>query len=164
MKKLILIAIIAAGAWWQYAGASKLSEDDVNKFYRDYQAATLERKPDALCAMLADDYQSEGTVVVAGQVMTASTNKTQSCDALRGTYEAWAQLGQKMGGIVQLDSSYTIHSIDISKDRKRATVDISSSLDVAGKLMQIRTRSTDTLIRKNGKVMVLHSESRSTGG
>jgi hypothetical protein len=65
-----------------------------------------------------------------------------------------------MGGMLQLDSSYKINSVAIQPDSKSATVDFSSSLDVAGTIMNIRSRSTDTLIRRNGKVLMLRTEGK----
>lgn len=101
MKKLILLALIAAGAWWHFVGGRRLSEDNVKDFYRDYEIATLQRKPEA-------------------------------------------------------------NGIEISPDKKSASADISSTLDVAGSIMNFATRSTQTLIRKNGKVPLQRSESRGT--
>lgn len=158
MKKIILFVLIAFAAWWYFIGGRKLTEVHVNEFYRNHEIATLERKPDNLCSLLADDFKSAGTVVIQGTSRTEEHNKTQTCDAYRELYAAWATLGEKMGGVLQLDSDYKIHSIAISADRKTATVDVSSSLDVAGSIMNIRSRSTDTLVRRNGKVMLMRTE------
>ena len=43
-------------------------------------------------------------------------------------------------------------------------VDVSSSLDVAGSIMNIRARSTDTLVRRNGKVLLLRSQGTGSVG
>ncbi|AYQ29016.1 MULTISPECIES: hypothetical protein [unclassified Polaromonas] len=160
MKKLILLALVAAGAWWYFAGGRKLSDEHVRAFYRGVEVATLERKPQDLCALLADNFESTGTVTIGGQSHTETQNKAGACAAYQGLYESWEKLGEKMGGTLQLDFSYTVHSVAISPDNKTATVDISSSLDVAGSIMNIRSRSTDTLIRRNGKVLLLRSESK----
>ena len=153
MKKLVLLALVAAVAWWYFVAGRQLSEDHVKGFYRDLEVATLERRPQDLCSLLADNFESTGTVAVAGRVHTGAQDKAQTCEGYRSLYESWEKLGEKMGGTLQLDSSYTIHSIAISADNKAATVDVSSSLDVAGSIMNIRSRSTDTLIRRNGKVL-----------
>jgi hypothetical protein len=81
-------------------------------------------------------------------------------------YAVWAELGAKMGGMLQLDSDYAIDEIAISSDGKTATVELHTSLDVGGSIMKLRSRSTDTLIRRNGKVLMLHSEEtgKSTSG
>ncbi|MDR3054540.1 MAG: hypothetical protein LBU53_03955 [Zoogloeaceae bacterium] len=164
MKKLILVALVVAGAWWYFVGGRNLSEEHVRGFYRGLEVATLERKPENLCSLLADDFESTGTMAIGGQSRTDTQNKTRTCEAYRGLYESWEKLGEKMGGTLQLDSTYTIHSVAISPDNKTATVDISSSLDVAGSIMNIRSRSTDTLIRRNGKVLLLRSEGKGSIG
>lgn len=157
MRKVILLVLIVAGGWWYFIGGRKLSDEHVNSFYRDLEIATLQRQPDAICALLAPDFHSTGSVSTAGNTQTVNQNKQQACDAYHDLYATWEKLGEKMGGMLQLDSQYTIHSISLSPDGKTATVDVSSSLDVAGTLMHIRSRSTDTLVRRNGKVFLLHS-------
>lgn len=157
MKKLVLVILIAGTAWWYFVGGRKLTEEHVGSFYRDLEVATLERKPEDICALLASDFQSTGTVTVGSKTRPNAQDKSQTCNAYRDLYATWEKLGERMGGTLQLDSDYTIHSIAISPDRKTATVDISTSLDVAGSIMNIRSRSTDTLIRRNGKVLLLRS-------
>ncbi len=165
MKKTILVIIaVAAGGWWHFIGSRKLDTGLVEQFYRDLEHATLSRQPDNLCALLADDFHSTSTVLMGGASRSDTAGKEMSCEAYRGMYDAWDKIGQRMGGIVQLDSKYEIHRIDISRDGKTATVDFSSSLDVAGSLMNIRSRSTDTLVRRNGKVLMLRSEGRGSIG
>jgi hypothetical protein len=164
-KLLLLIVFIAAVAWWYFVGGRSLSEANVRDFYRAFEAATLERKPEDICSLFADDFRSTGTVAVGTQSRTDSQDKAETCESYRKLYQSWDQLGEKMGGTLQLDSNYEIHSIDIAADHKSATVDVSNSLDVAGSIMNIKGRSTDTLIRRNGKVLMLHSVgSGSIGG
>lgn len=159
MRKVLFLVLIVAGGWWYFIGARKLSDEHVNGFYRDLEIATLQRQPDAICALLAPDFRSDGNVSIGGkrQTQAQTQDRQQACDAYHDLYATWEKLGEKMGGILQLDSQYTIHSISLSPDGKTATVDVSSSLDVAGTLMHIRSRSTDTLVRRNGKVLLLHS-------
>ena len=158
MKKVLLITILAGAAWWYFAGGLSISEAQVNDFYRTTEVATLERKPGDLCNLLAEDFSSTGSVALGGQSRTESQSKSQTCEGYAAMYAAWEKLGEKMGGTLQLDSKYEIHSIAISPDKKTAKVDISSSLDVAGTLTNIRSRSTDTLVRRSGKVLLLRSE------
>jgi hypothetical protein len=164
MKKLLLIALAAGAAWWYFVGGRKLNEQQVRTFYRDLQVATLKREPDSICALLAPEFQSVGTATAGGRTRTDSQDKSQACEGYRDLYATWEQLGKRMGGMLQLDSNYTIHRIDISSDQKTATVDFSTSLDIAGNMMHIRSRSTDTLIRRNGKVLMLRSEGTGSVG
>ena len=164
MKKVILVVLIAVAGWWYFIGSRKLSEQHVRDFYRDVEIATLERKPEALCALLAEDFQSAGTVSIGDRRHTEAQNKAQTCEGYKQLYDTWEKLGEKMGGILQLDSGYEIHSVAIASDQKTATVDISTSLDVAGSIMNIRSRSTDTLVRRNGKMLMLRSEGEGSVG
>lgn len=166
-KFILLIAILAAAGWWYFVGGRRISEDHVTRFYQEFEAATLSRNSDALCAMLSDDFETSGTVEIGGRTGTSTQNKTQTCRAYAAMFENFEKLGDKMGGMLQLDSNYTINSIEIQRDRKSAIVDFSSSLDVAGTIMNIHSRSMDTLIRRNGKTLMLRSEgagSISSGG
>jgi hypothetical protein len=158
MKKLAIVAFFGIAGWWFFIGGRTLSEEHIEDFYRLSEAATLKREPEILCSLLADEFQSAGVVLIAGQARSESQNKRQACDGYTDLYRGWEELGEKMGGILQLDSHYTLHSITIAKDKKSAEVDISSSLDVAGSIMNIKSRSTDTLIRRNGTVLLLRSK------
>jgi hypothetical protein len=164
MKKLIVLVLLAIPAvWWQFVGwRQELTEDHVREYYAMAERATLQRDPAANCALLDAKFKTEGFVTMAGKRTPASNNKKQACDGYVELFGAWEKIGEKMGGIVQLDSQYTIHNINLSADRKTATVDFSSTLDVAGSLMHIKGRSTDTLVRKSGKVLMVRSEGEGT--
>ena len=159
MKKLLLLVVlVGGGGWWYFIGGRTITEDHVNRFYEEYQAATLDRKPEVLCAMLAADFQGTGSVEVGGQTRQATQNKDEACKGFTDTYAIIEKLGEKMGGIMQLDSSYKISSIEIQPDRKSAIVEYVTSMDVGGTVMNIRSRDKDTLIRRNGKVLMLRNE------
>ena len=158
LKKLILLVLVAAGAWWYFIGSRKLTEDHINSLYQEMERATLAREPKALCDLLADDFQSTSKTSVGGRSVSTSENKDQTCQSYVSLYDSFEKIGDRMGGIVQLDSAYEIHEIQIAPDKKSARVDVSSSLDVAGTVMNIRSRSWDTVIRRNGKVLVLKSD------
>lgn len=157
MKRILLVVSIAIAAWWYFIEGRKMTEAHVTEFYRDLEVV-LERKPDELCSLLADDFKSTVTTGNQGVKVMDEDDKTQTCEAYRELYTTWEKIGEKMGEKLQLDSDYKVHSISISADRKSATVDVSSSLDVAGSITNIRSRSTDTLVRRNGKVMMIRSE------
>lgn len=166
MKKLILLLVFfGTAAWWMLIGGRHITEAQARDFYSDYERATLSRQPDALCALLDDGFTSSGTVSAQGRrSATEHQNKAQTCSGYVDLYRTWSDLGDKMGGILQLDSDITIHSVTISTDGRTATVDVSTSLDVGGSLMSIRSRSTDTLVRKNGLVRLLRSEGHGSVG
>lgn len=160
MKKIVLVVLIAAGAWWYFVGSRTLSEESVRSFYQQQEVATLNRDPEKLCALLDEAFQAKG-VGASGSTRNGEVNKTQTCDGYRAMYQGFEELGDKMGGILQLDYNYTIHQIELASDKKSATVDVSYSLDVAGSIMNIRVRSTDTIVKKLGKPLMIRSEGKS---
>jgi hypothetical protein len=160
MKKILLLAILAGAGWWYFIGGRTITEAHVERFYQDVEHGTLSRNPEALCALLDEDFETVGTVDMAGHRSTVTQNKAEACEAYTAMYENFALLGDKMGGMLQLDTSYTINSIEIQPDKESAIVDYSYSMDVAGTIMNMRSRSTDTLIRRNGKVLMLRSEGK----
>ncbi len=160
MKKIFLVALAAVGFVAFYVHGSKLSEEQVRDYYQKLERATLERKPEDICALLADNYRASGTVYAGGQSSTFTQNKAEACENARKLYASWQEIGNKKGGLLYLDYDYEIHSIAISPDQKTATVSISYSMDVSGTLMRIRSSGTETLIRRFGKVRELHSESQ----
>ncbi|WP_156939106.1 hypothetical protein [Deefgea rivuli] len=163
--KLGLLAVLCiAGAWWFFVGGRQINEQQVNAFYTSYQAASLSRNPELLCTFMADDFQSSATVDLAGSATEGGANKADTCDGLKDLYVSFDTLGEKMGGMLQLDSDYEIHSIKIAPDQKSAEVEISTNLDVGGSIMNIKSKTTDTLIRRNGKVLMLRSEGQASIG
>lgn len=157
MKKILLLIVLASVGAWYYVNSSKINEAHVNTYYQNMEAATLERKPEAICKLFADDFQSVATVTMAGQRQTDTMDKAKMCQSSRDLYAGWDKLAQQTGRTIQLSSEYTIHSIEIAHDKRSATVDITSVIDVGG-IMKVRSRSTDQLIRKNGNVLMKHSD------
>jgi hypothetical protein len=86
-------AMIAGADWWYFVAGRKLTEARVVAFYRTHEATTLDRKPETLCALLADDFTSTGTVAIGGAHRTSSQNKTETRDAYRGMYEGSGSVG-----------------------------------------------------------------------
>ncbi|HEX5358001.1 MAG TPA: nuclear transport factor 2 family protein [Aquabacterium sp.] len=160
MKRIIfLLTLLAVASWWLLVGGRQISETHVRAFYEDYERATLARQPEAMCALLDERFSASGKVTIHGRETSQTTqSKAETCESFKELYQTWAELGEKMGGLLQLDSTYTIHSIKISPDGHSATVEISTALDVGGTLMQIRSHSTDTLVRRNGLVRMLRSD------
>ena len=159
MKKIVIAVALIAGGWWYFSGGRTLTEEQVREFYAAQERATLNRDPKALCAMLADDFETTGTVTAGGRTAPKTTQKReQVCVGYDQLYASFEKIGDKMGGILQLDSQYDIHDIALASNKKSATVDVSSALDVGGTIMNIRSRATETLIRRNGKTLLLRSE------
>jgi hypothetical protein len=161
MRPLILFLILVATAgWWYFVGGRKLDEDLVRDYYRQSQSATLKHDHEALCGMLSDNFASTAQVAMGPQraVGHDSADKAKTCESWRDLFASWERIGDKLGGELQLEAEHEIHSIEFAADRKSAVVDIVTRLDVAGSIMNIRTRSKDVLIRRNGRVLMMRSD------
>lgn len=86
--------------------------------------------------MLDDRFAGTAIVSMQGHIASTTQDKAETCESRH--------------------EQYAIHSITISPDRRSATVEISTSLDVGGTIMQIRSHSKDTLVRQNGLVRMQH--------
>lgn len=161
MRTLILFLILVATAgWWYFIGGRRLDDDLVRDYYLQSQQATLHHDHEALCSMLSNDFASTSQVSMGPQRVRTddSADKAKTCESWRDLFANWQRLGEKMGGELQLDAGHEIHSITLAADRKSAVVDISTQLDVAGTIMNIRTHTRDQLIRRNGRVLLVRSD------
>ncbi|WP_432722477.1 hypothetical protein R0381_001655 [Jeongeupia wiesaeckerbachi] len=150
-KWLLLASLLVVAAWWYFIGSRTISDEQARGFYTDYQNALFSREPKNLCALLADDFQgiSNGTV----------SNKEQACAEAVVFFKSIERIGDSMDGILQLDSDIDVRSVTVATDRRQAVVNVENTLDVGGSIINIREKSSDTLIRRNGKVLLLKSES-----
>lgn len=158
MKKILLIVIILGGAWWHYYGQNELSNESIDQFYAEQMRATLSRNPGALCEQLAEDYRGIGvTSTLAGRI-SEDADKEVSCTNMHQTYAEFEKIGKAMGGIAQIDYDHRIQSITIAPDKKTAKVETAFKMNIAGSIMQISGVSTDTLVKRKGKVKLQKSD------
>jgi Domain of unknown function (DUF4440) len=162
VRTLLLIVVLAVVGWYYFIGGRRISEDQLSAFYQKQTEATLSRNPEALCVLLADDFEGHSSGVVYGQRVAVTQNKEQTCDSYRQMYSGIAEIGDKLGGIAQLDYQHDIDEVSISADRKSATASVRYTLNVAGSVMRYRGRSKDILVRRAGRVLLQSSEEESS--
>jgi hypothetical protein len=160
MKKLVLLFLIAAAGWYYFIAARKLDEAKIRAYYEQQTIGTLSREPTALCDLMADDFRGVNRLVVGSRRQEGDVGQEESCEEIKRMYSNIEAVGNRMGGIAQLDYSQEIDNIEISSDGKTATVTTTFSLDIAGQHMRLRGTNTDTLIRRNGRVLAIRTEGR----
>lgn len=161
-KKLLLLVGVCAAAWWWFVGGRTMDESHVRGFYDQQMRATLSRDPKALCEMLASDFVGEAVEVsLRGRVRNIQ-DRDQACKSLEDFYASMDKLGQSMGGIMQIDYDHQITDIKLARDARSAVVQTKYTLDLGGTIINMSGTSTDTLIRRNGKVRVHRSEGKVT--
>ncbi len=159
--KIFLVCVIGiACAWWYWIDGSRLSHDKIKAFYNRGGIAISSRKPDELCTLLANDYHNTGPSLFANYMHENTTqNREQICAEYKDTFRKFDEIGTVFGGTLKIQYSLTIHKIIFSTDNMTATVYVSYSLDVGDTLMNTKLRSIDTLIQRNGKILLLRSYS-----
>lgn len=154
---IVAVAILAAGSYYLFGGR-KLDQEGVDDFYKQDLHATFSRDPELACKLLADNFQGTSVSVMAGQRMTATQDKKQACAAYAEFWQSVTDIGKSMGGIAQLDYTHEVESVEFSPDRKTAIVHVKYSMDIAGRMMRVRGKAVDTLIRRHGRVFRFKSE------
>lgn len=157
MKKILIVTIIlGAGLWWNLVGGRTISEADIDEYYQNETKATLQRNPDELCGLLAEDFQLEVEVFSSQGKIQVSYNREEMCEHFTKTYESIQTIGERLGGMAQLDFSRNVDDVTIAEDKKSASVEASYTFNVAGSVVKLNGATTDTLIRRNGKTLLLH--------
>jgi hypothetical protein len=164
IRTFVLVAVLAGLGWWYFIEGRKMTEERVAAFYQKQDHATRSRDPEALCALLADDFQGQGTSVAFGQRFAATQNKEEACAAYRQLYQNIADIGAKLGGMAYIDYDHNVESVELARDRKSATAQVRFSMKVAGRVMHYRGQSTDILVRRGGRVLLQRSDEKSSVG
>ncbi|WP_201314505.1 hypothetical protein [Dyella sp. EPa41] len=157
MKKLILLAILAGLAWWYFDHSRRMTDADIRASYEADMDAMRRFDGEFLCMRMSDDYA--GSETSRQDDTEAHFDKAGQCQRIKQSIAAMQQLSVATGGRLALKIDYEIKSIELSPDRKRAEVQTTSSATL-GDMTIARDRTTDHLIRRNGRILSIASEAR----
>lgn len=158
MGKWILLAALGGLAWFLFVDGSKLDEEKVRGFYEDQHEATLAMDADAMCGQLSSDLSGRITTYVGPHQQVELVSKAEVCDELEESMEQMKRLVAALGDRAPFNASYEINKITLSDDRKSATVEVRSVLEMAG--ARFVSRSVETLVRRHRVVLNSHVEAR----
>ncbi|RNF85376.1 hypothetical protein [Montanilutibacter psychrotolerans] len=159
MKTFGLLLVLAALALWYFDASRKLSQDTVRAAYDEHIEAFHKGQPELLCLRMTPDYRIVDVTVGQDGTVRSEMGRDEAC---RKTHEAIAifgRLGALSGGSLVPEIDVEIQSIELSPDRKSATVQSVSTMRMAGRPV-MRTRAIDHLIRRTGRVLSRGGESR----
>lgn len=159
MKKIVLLAVLGALAWWVFIDGSKLDEALVRERMEAEMAAFVAMDADAICAGLASDYSSESTVHIGSIKQVTRRDKEQSCADMREFFRQTEMVLANLGGELTVDLE--IKSITISPDRESAEVEVRSVMRIAD--MKVVTRSAETIVREHRRLLTRRSVGRGWG-
>ena len=162
--KWVLIGLAGAlGAWYFWVGSRYISEADVRAQYQNEANWLDEGQHAKICDAFDDQYVGHiASVSAAGRVLEA-TDKTQSCAAIEAFFATLKKLNDKVGGGVVTNSNVTLEKVEISADRRTATVTVRSAVRVGTEkvlMMKMTSEGTDTLIKRHGTVYRLRAEGK----
>lgn len=159
MKKLLLCLLLAAAAAWYFFGRTGVSESDVRDFYQHQFEASNNGDVDGLCRMLASDFQGVNITHVGPRQLREVNDREETCDSLERFYEQMKKLHAIAGDEFRMDGDYTINGVEVAADGKSAAVKLRSVAKLGR--MRITSRSTDTVVRQHGRLVVRRSDARS---
>lgn len=169
MKILIPLLLITLITWSYLLKEQPLSEELVNDYYQQQEIALFKRSPEALCALLSNNFQADNVAVrifTNYQTEHGNVNIEQPQQIVTGKkqficqqYQTYLQLiastGESMGGLLELNHDYNVNAITLSADKHTVVVDYDFSLSMLHTI--IKVHSIDTLVRKGGKTLMIRS-------
>ncbi|AIF48332.1 hypothetical protein [Dyella japonica] len=159
MNKLILLAVLAGLAWWYFDYSHRLTETQIRAAYEADTDALRRFDADSLCARMDDDFSAEQTSRQGDHTTQLHYDKPGLCAELRKSVDAMQRLSAATGGRFALDIQQEVKAIELSTDRKHATVQTVSTIRL-GDMTLARDRTTEHLIRRNGHILSTGGESR----
>ncbi|MFC5473176.1 hypothetical protein [Paraherbaspirillum soli] len=157
MRVIILLLVAAGLGSWYWNRQNSISEESVNRFYQTETEHFMNGRSKELCAMLTKDFVRIGVNSTSQGRIRENANKEESCDKLTKMFGALAQSAQ-----LSTEYRITINHIEIAPDNKSAEVTkttyISMGIDSIGRVAETSDKSTDTLVIRNGRVLLQKSE------
>jgi hypothetical protein len=146
LVKLLLLGGVGIAALIAYDHGRSIDEADVRAHYRTQLEALRAFDEEAICAGIADDYVLELTERTPGGDASETLDGPESCDVSRKMLGFMRQMSEQTGGLVTIDVSYTIGTVTISPDGRKATVESTSTAKLGDRLIS-RSRGREELSR-----------------
>jgi hypothetical protein len=136
---------------------SQLDEDIVHAHYQKQINALRGFDASTQCAALHRGYRGVDVVRSPEGEETFAMGEREACAAIRDSTLTLKALVKSLG--VEPDMKFTIESIELSEDRRQATVKLRASMRL-GDAFSSSSSGTEVLIRAKGHVFVLGSTTR----
>lgn len=160
MKKVVLLAVLAGLAGWYFHFSRQLDEKLVNEYYDQQLLMLTEFDGQGLCATMAEGYRSTDVAFTPDGTKRTEMDSSQGCRDLEQELAQIQRLAHATQGILQPSYANRVQKVTFSEGDKLATVEGTVTIKM-GEFLLGRTRYTEKLIRRNGKVKSLGGESKS---
>ena len=158
-RKNIIIAsvllVLVLGLHLLRIESAKLDEDLVYDYYQKNINATRLFDAETLCGMMDPEYRMVDVGKTPRGEQRIVMGRKQACDATRESMGMMRRAVAKLR--VEPEFKYTIESVTLSPDRRRATVKVRASMRI-GKAISVTSAGTETLVRRFRGVRSLGSE------
>lgn len=164
--KSIIVGVLAIVAFFgikygigQYREMqSTLDEDIVYAYYQKQINAMRTFDAETQCRMLHPRYRAVDQSRTPDGEQTLVLDRREACKGLREAMDTMKAVVKTLK--VEPDMKFTIESVDLSPDRRQATVKLRYALEM-GKALSASATATETLVRQKGDVYVVGSQSKS---
>lgn len=163
MKILWILIACVAGGWYWFVGSRQISESDVQSYYTQELQWLDEGKSKEMCASLDEKYSSHMIQISASGRVVEDADKIKTCQALEALFESVKKLNDKVGGGVVTNAQDNLDKIEISSDKKTATVSVRSVFKMGTEqvlMMKMTGDITETFIKRNGKLLRLSAQGK----
>lgn len=156
---VVSMVLLFAGYHVTRIQLTKLDEDIVYAHYQESINATRMFDARTLCAMMDAGYRAVDVARTPRGEQRVVLDRDRACDA---TQESMRMM-KKLVAATKLEPEfkYTIESVELSSDRKEASVKIRASMRI-GRQLSVSTAGTERLVRRWGQVYSTRSDTRST--
>lgn len=137
---------------------SMLDEDIVYAHYQKQINAMRTFDAETQCKMMHPRYRGVDRSRTRRGEVTVVMDRREACKGLREAMDTMKALVKALE--IEPDMKFTIESVDLSPDRREATVKLRYSLEL-GKEASVAATGTETLMRHKGDVYVVNSQSKS---
>lgn len=161
VKKWLLLAVLAALALWYFHFDRRMSEASIRGFYDEGIQAMMRFDAEWTCSRMTADYRQ--THITFGEQQGRSEknyDKEQTCRLAQEGMKQFKALSDASNGVIEPEYKVKIHRIELAADRKTASVEMEVKM-MLGEVMLARTRGTDRLVRRNGRILSQSSEAKS---
>jgi len=159
MKKVLLVAVLVAAASWYFHFGRKMTDTSVRQFYNDQTELMLKLDGEPLCKLMADEYLVRDVAFSSSGTQRTERRRDEACSEVKQAMILFGKMSDASGGVLHPMIEQKIHSVELSEGNKRATVKGVSTASIGG-ITIVRSRFTETLIRRNGRILSLGGESK----
>jgi hypothetical protein len=161
MKFIAAALALGLAVWYSFVGGKTIDEPQVHDLYASYWKAFDAADGAAICKMYDDAFKGSFQSPSRTVKFHERPDKKAACGATDEFYARKQGIEAAAREELFINTEYTITSIKISPDGKKAVADVETDVRIGmeGKMFfRIATTQTDTIVRSRWTTKFLQSE------